>query len=308
MSPVVFNPNNPQTLYFGSNKLYKSTNHAANWTAISNDLSNGPGQYNQTYGTITTISVSRMNDQVIYAGTDDANVWVTQNGGSNWTKVSDNLPERWVTRVATDPFNEATAFVTFSGYRYDEYLPHIFRTTDFGQTWQDISGDLPEAPINDIIVDPTLDSALYIATDVGVFASWNLGQNWGLLGLGLPNVPVCDLVFHDELRMLIAATYGRSMFKIDVDQFVGTNEIGKAEPEMFIYPNPAYDFINIKILESNSFTNYYITDLYGRIVLSGKIDSSDQDCKIDISGLASGTYFARFSGKSGKLVQKFFKD
>lgn len=307
-SPLVFDPNNPQTLYYGGNRLYKSTNHAANWTAISSDLSNGPGQYNQTYGTITTISVSKINGQVIYAGTDDANVWVTQNGGGNWTKISDELPERWVTRVAADPFDEATAYVTFSGYRYDEYLPHIFRTIDFGQTWEDISGDLPEAPINDIIVDPTLDSALYIATDVGVFASWNLGQNWGLLGLGLPNVPVCDLVFHDELRMLIAATYGRSMFRIDVDQFVGTNEIAKADQEILIYPNPANDFIIVKILEPRSFSYYQITDLNGKVISHGQIHQSSQEIKIDVSNLAFGTYFIRISGNSGKLMKKFVKD
>ena len=305
-SPLVFDPNNPQTLYYGGNRLYKSTNHAANWTAISNDLSNGPGQYNQTYGTITTISVSKLNDQVIYAGTDDANVWVTQNGGSNWTKVSDELPERWVTRVAADPFDEATAFVTFSGYRYDEYLPHIFRTTNFGQTWQDISGDLPEAPINDIIVDPTLDSALYIATDVGVFASWNLGQNWGLLGLGLPNVPVCDLTFHDELRMLTAATYGRSMFKIDVDQFVDVVEMSVPKATLHISPNPANDFIEIKPDKPLSFFRYHIKNANGVIIHSGS-HCSGAFLRVNISQLPDGMYFLHVMSENEMMVSKFIK-
>lgn len=306
-SPLVFDPNNPQTLYFGGNRLYKSTNHAANWTAISSDLSNGPGQYNQTYGTITTISVSKINGQVIYAGTDDANVWVTQNGGSNWTKISDQLPERWVTRVAADPIDEATAYVTFSGYRYDEYLPHIFRTTDFGQTWQDISGDLPEAPINDIIVDPTLDSALYIATDVGVFASWNLGQNWGLLGLGLPNVPVCDLVFHDELRMLVAATYGRSMFKIDVDQFVGTFNQVCLNHEISLFPNPAENILCINLLNDIHFTNFTILNSNGIEMLKGKLDYTGNTGSIDVSFLMPGKYVLSLANSRSTMSKIFVK-
>ena len=299
MSPLAFNPNNPSTLYFGGSKLYKSTNHAASWSAISPDLTNGPGQYNQTYGTITTIAVSPVNGQIIYAGTDDGNVWSSQDDGGDWTKISSEfqLPKRWVTRVAADPFDEATAYVTFSGYRYDEYLPHIYRTTDFGQTWTDISGDLPEAPINDIIVDPTLDSALYIATDVGAFVSWNLGQNWGLMGEGLPNVPVCDLTFHDEYRMLIAATYGRSMYKIYLDGFVGVDAAPIAGTAFRVFPNPASDFISFEIGDQATFVNYSLNDITGNLVLSGPIDQTSKKGRVDISGLGSGIYI--FTIKSG---------
>ena len=308
MSPLVFNPNNPSTLYYGGSKVYKSTNHAASWSSISPDLTNSPGQYNQTYGTVTTITVSPVNDDIIYAGTDDGNVWVTQNDGGNWTKVSNEfqLPVRWVTRVAADPFDEATAYVTFSGYRYDEYMPHIFRTDDFGQTWADISGDLPEAPINDIIVDPTLDSALYIATDLGVFVSWNLGQNWGLMGEGLPNVPVCDLTFHDELRMLVAASYGRSMYKIYLGDFVGEDEIAVETNKVEIYPNPVYDVLNLKTQALKSATNFQVLDMSGKTVLSGKI-SEGEDHQIDVSELNSGGYFIHVESKTESLLGKFIK-
>ncbi|UCG30226.1 MAG: glycosyl hydrolase, partial [candidate division WOR-3 bacterium] len=129
-TPVVMDPNNHSVLYYGANRLYKSTNGAGYWNAISGDLTNGPGSGNLTYGTITTIGVSRTNGDVIYVGTDDANVWVTTNGGTDWTNISTGLPDRWVTRVAVDPNNEAIAYVTFSGYRYDSPLPHVFRTTN----------------------------------------------------------------------------------------------------------------------------------------------------------------------------------
>jgi photosystem II stability/assembly factor-like uncharacterized protein len=308
MSPLVFNPNNPSTLYYGGSKVYKSTNHAASWSAISPDLTNGPGQYNQTYGTVTTISVSPVNDEIIYAGTDDGNVWLTQNDGGNWTKISNafQLPVRWVTRVAADPWDEATAYVTFSGYRYDEYMPHIFRTTDFGQTWIDISGDLPEAPINDIIVDPAVDSALYIATDVGTFVSWNLGQNWGLMGEGLPNVPVCDLTFHDELRMLVAATYGRSMYKIYLADFVGLNEIASKANEIEIYPNPVSDVLMLEFNSINAGSEFQIMNVSGKQVMAGSLDGTAKN-QMSVAGLKAGSYFIRVGSGTGYLSGKFIK-
>jgi len=308
MSPLVFNPNDPSILYYGGSKVYKSTNHAASWTAISPDLTNGPGQYNQTYGTVTTIAVSPVNDDIIYAGTDDGNVWISQNDGGNWTKVSNEfqLPTRWVTRVAADPFDEATAYVTFSGYRYDDYLPHIFRTTNFGQTWTDISGDLPEAPVNDIIIDPTLDSAIYIATDVGAFVSWNLGQNWGLMGEGLPNVHVCDLTFHDEYRMLIAATYGRSMYKIYLDEFVDIEQLPTSNAQVEIYPNPVSTILNLKFESLNGVVDFQILDIAGVIVLSGKCNS-DQENQIDVSELKGGNYIIQLRQDGERLTEKFVK-
>lgn len=305
MSPLTFNPANPTTLYFGSNKVYKSTNHAASWTAISPDLTNGAGQYNQMYGTTTTITVSPLNQDVIYAGTDDANVWVSQNNGGNWTKISENLPKRWVTRVAADPFEESTAYITLSGYRYDEYLPHIFRTTDFGENWTDISGDLPEAPINDIIIDPVNDSVLYVATDVGVFGSVNLGQNWIPIGDGLPNVPMMDLTFQPEMRMLVVATYGRSMYKITVDEFVGEPETYEANSGIRLYPNPATSVVNM------DFSNFKgkvdraeIIDNQGILIISVNISDSKTTKSVATDRLASGIYTIKFLTDCGIVSQK----
>jgi hypothetical protein len=304
---LTFNPANPQILYFGSNRLYKSTNHAAGWSAISPDLTNGAGQFNQTYGTITTISVSPVNQDIIYVGTDDGNVWVSQNDGGSWTKISEDLPERWVTSIAADPFDAATAYVGFSGYKYDEYMPHIFRTDDFGQSWTDISGDLPEAPVNDIIVDPTIDSALYIATDVGVFVSWNLGQNWGLLEEGLPNVPMIDLTFQAEQRMLLIATYGRSMYKIFLDEFVGTSEKIPAQSGFRIFPNPSSEKINIFLEDDRVFANFFIMNTAGSTVLSGKITITGKSGQIDVSSLKPGSYVLKFADEKSKSSTTFIK-
>ncbi len=211
-------------------------------------MTNGPRQYNQTFSAASRIAVSPANNETIYVETDDGNVWVSLNDRNSWEKISKEfqLPVRWVTRVAADPFDGATAYVIFSGYRYDDYMAHVFCTTNFGRTWTDISGDLPEAPINDIIVDQTLDSALYIATDVGAFVSWNLGQNFGLMGEDLPNVPCLrPLAFHDEYRMPIAATYGRSMYKIYLDEFVSRSEIIDFSKGLKIFLNHVKDVCNL---------------------------------------------------------------
>jgi photosystem II stability/assembly factor-like uncharacterized protein len=215
-TPVVMDPKNSNVLYYGSHRLYRSQNGAANWVPISDDLTNGDDPGNLVIGTITTIDVARSDEQVIYVGTDDGNVWVTTNTGTNWQNISGSLPNRWVTRVAVDPYDAAVAYVTLSGYTDGSYLPHVFRTTNYGASWQDIQGNMPDAPINDIIIDPYDDSTLYIGTDFGVYYTEDLGQTWQVLGTGMPVVPVHDLAFHLGTRTLVAGTHGRSMYRTSI--------------------------------------------------------------------------------------------
>ena len=212
-TPFVMDPNDHNTLYYCTDKLYKTTNACASWSTISNDLTNGPGPGNRTFGTITTIDVAVTDANVIYVGTDDANVWVTQDGGGYWQNISAALPERWITRVAVDPHNAAVAYVTLSGYEVSDHLPRIYRTDNYGADWTDIHGDLPDVPLNDVIIDPDEDATLYVATDIGVYYTSDLGATWQPLGSGMPLVPVDDLAFHPPTRMLVAGTHGRSMFK-----------------------------------------------------------------------------------------------
>jgi photosystem II stability/assembly factor-like uncharacterized protein len=240
-TPYIIDPSNPTKLYFGTQRVYRSTNRAAQWSAISPDLTNGPPGGNLVYGTITTIASAPSDSNVIYIGTDDGNVWVTLNGGTNWTKISDVLPVRWITKVAVDHYDAMTAYVTLSGYRYDEYLPHVFRTTNAGVDWQDISSNLPDAPVNVIIVDPDTTSKLYIGSDVGVFISSNLGGSWEYLGNNLPNAPITDLVLHNPTRTLIAATYGRSMYYINLTPVTDIEKDNDGLKDFVLfqnYPNP----------------------------------------------------------------------
>jgi len=215
-TPVAMDPVEHNTLYYGSQRVWKTTNGGSSWDAVSNDLTDGPGAGGLTYGTISTIDVSPADNMYVYIGTDDGHVWKTQNGGGLWIDIGSTLPiKRWVTRVTADPIDRDKVYVTLSGYKQMEPTPRVFRTDD-GITWYDISGNLPDAPLNDVVVDPSDDSTLYVASDVGVYYTEDMGINWLPLGSGLPIVPIHDLALHDSTRTLVAGTHGRSMFKINL--------------------------------------------------------------------------------------------
>ena len=299
-TPFIIDDSNPAKLYLGTHRLYMSTNHAVSWTPISPDLTNGPPSGNQVYGTITTIASASSDTNVVYVGTDDSNVWVTLDGGANWTNISASLPIRWVTRVAVDPDDALTAYVTLSGYRYDEYLPHVFRTTDAGNNWVDISSNLPDAPVNDIVVDADSTNRLYVGTDVGVFVSDSLGNTWSYLGENLPNAPITDLVLHNPTRTLIAATFGRSMYSIDLtpitsirDEIVPMNNFTLYQN----YPNPFNPVTRIQYsVASRQFVTLKIYDILGD-ELATLINEEKQP----------GTYEVEFNGKESPSGIYFYQ-
>lgn len=305
-TPVVFDPGNPQVMYYGANRLYKSVNRAVTWQAISPDLSNGGGGIGVVWGTITTIAVAATNGQYVYAGTDDGNVWRTTDGGSNWTKITAGLPLRWVTRLAVDPGDERRVFVTLSGYRYDSYLPHIFRSDDAGDQWTDITGNLPDMPVNDIIPDPSLDSTLYIATDFGVYVTRDSGNDWQMLGDNLPNVPVTDIRLHQPGRTLIAATYGRSMFAFNLDQLVNVNDQRMRNPGILaIRSNPAREMLEFNFSPVDVMAEYSIIDLQGRRVINGKLNPGQDHHRVSLAGIPTGSYLLIIRENGSMTSRKF---
>jgi photosystem II stability/assembly factor-like uncharacterized protein len=217
-TPVVMSPQNHLVLFYGAQRLYKTTNGGNMWNPISPDLTGGNPGGNLVYGTITTIDQSPLNPNVIWVGTDDNRVWVTTNGGTNWSNVSSLLPDRWCTRVTADVFDTAAAYVAFSGYKIDDLLPHIFKTTNYGATWSNISGNLVDIPVNDILPDPSHRGRLFIGTDFGMYYSNNDGVSWQVLGDNHPNCPVFDIDLHNATRKLVSSTHGRSMYSYDLNQ------------------------------------------------------------------------------------------
>ncbi|WP_020672700.1 WD40/YVTN/BNR-like repeat-containing protein [Amycolatopsis nigrescens] len=210
-TPVQFDPTDPKTLYYGGNVLNRSTDGGVSWTPISPDLTGGPGQDAYPYGTITTVSAAPSDPRTIWVGTDDGRVWLTRDLGGSWTKVLDGQP--WVTRIAVSERDAGTAYVTLSGYRSGSRQAHVLTTRDAGQRWTDLSGNLPDAPVNDVVTGPG--GLLYVATDQGVFTGhgW-AGGHWLRLGRGLPMVPVDDLEYDRGARRLVAATFGRGLYEL----------------------------------------------------------------------------------------------
>jgi len=211
-TPFVMDPSDHNTLYLGTHRLYRTTNGASQWVAVSDDLTDGPAA--QGSSVISTIGISPVTPGVIYVGTGDANVWVTRDGGLSWENRTAGLPDRWVTRVTADPVDAAVAYVTLSGYQQAERTSHLYRTIDYGANWTDIGSGLPDAPVNDVVVDPVSPSTLFIATDFGVYFTDDLGAHWAPLGDGMPLQPVLDLDFNQPTRQLVAATHGRSMYRL----------------------------------------------------------------------------------------------
>lgn len=303
-TPVIFNPLNPKSLYLGTTRLYKTTNRANSWSSISPVFSIPPSNTNLVFGTITTISVSPVDTNIIYIGTDDGSVWNTTDGGQNWENRSSSLPDHWVTKVATDPLDPHKAYVTFSGYRYYSYLPHVFKTLDSGDSWEDISSDLPEVPVNDIEIDPEF-NRLYLATDVGVFLSSNEGSNWELFGLNLPKVPVTDLCIHPPTQTLIAGTYGRSMHKISLlttdapDQDIRPRLSAKA------FPNPFQKQSRIEIeLEQPEKVEISIHNASGKLVqqlYQGRLSAGIHGFDFQANNFTAGIYVCRI--KAGRQLE-----
>ncbi|MEA2348629.1 MAG: hypothetical protein QOG62_2416, partial [Thermoleophilaceae bacterium] len=164
-------------------------------------------------GTITAVAAGTSDERVLYAGTDDGRLWTSKDLGGTWTRMSDpDLPATWVTRVAVDSRDAAVAYASFSGFRNGADTAHLVRTKDGGVTWDNISVGLPSAPVNDVVL---IGDDLVVATDVGVFLSRNAGASWLQLGANLPLAPVLDVRYHAPTGTLTAATFGRSVWRID---------------------------------------------------------------------------------------------
>jgi hypothetical protein len=240
-------PNNNLILYYGTNRLYRSTNGGYYWNPISDDLTDPP--VGTVFGTLTTIDVAPSNSEYIYVGTDDSQVWVTTDYGVTWKNISGDLPYRWVSRVKVDPQDENTVYVAFSGLKWRDPQPHIFKSTNTGNSWVDISNNLPDAPINALAVDPLDTKVIYVGNDIGTFVSFNGGEEWEVLGEGLPAVSVYDMKIHPTDYYLAVGTHGRSMYKLDLTEITSIKKEKKIPLTFELkqnYPNPFNPFTTIE--------------------------------------------------------------
>ena len=231
VTPFILSPHSREILYFGANRLYRSFDRGLTWKAISPDLTSNPEQGDVPFGTITSVSESPRTFGTIYAGTDEGRVWGTRDGGTTWTDLSTGLArDRWVTRVVASAHDEGTVYAAQSGYRNDDFAAYLFRSTDFGKTWQSLAAGLPAEPVNTVREDPKARHLLYVGTDSGAFVSLDAGKTWIVLTGGLPRVAVHDLLVHPREGDLVLATHGRSVFVADAAPLRKLTEAAMARP------------------------------------------------------------------------------
>jgi photosystem II stability/assembly factor-like uncharacterized protein len=226
--PFIQDPNISGRLYFGTFRVWRSNSHGDFWQAISPDLAGGTG-------TLSTIAVAPSDSNIILTGSSTGRVFRSTDGGTSWTECTTSaLPPRFVTQVAAHPTNANVIFVTYSGFSgFVDNVGHVFRATGCGTLWTDISGNLPNIPVNDIVIDTDADptgNTLYIATDLGVLGTTNGGISWAPLAPGLPNVAVLALKLHRNSRILRAWTHGRSAWDLQLDNFTPSFNIHTLDP------------------------------------------------------------------------------
>jgi len=239
-SPVIISAHDHNTIYYGGNFLFKSTDRGDTWTKLGGDLTTGVDRAKlpilgkvgdkdtlsrndgvQDYPTITTISESPATSAVLWVGTDDGNLQVSRDGGQTWKNVADRVPGvpkgTYVSRVVAARAAEGTAYVTFDGHRGNDFNVYLFMTTDYGETWTSISSGLPanRGTLHVIREHPRNPSLLFAGTEYGVFVSFDRGANWQSLKADLPTVPVDDIQIHPRDNDLVLGTHGRSIWVMD---------------------------------------------------------------------------------------------
>jgi photosystem II stability/assembly factor-like uncharacterized protein len=225
--PILFSPVDPHTLYYAANHLFKTTDGGQTWETISPDLSREttpqpanlpalkPEQLAERRGAIYAVAASYKTTQTIWAGTDDGLVWITRDGGKNWSNITPPGIAPWskIAQIDASRFDDDSAYVAVSRLRVDDEHAYAFRTHDGGKTWQAINAGLPDAPVNAVRADPVQPGLLYAATERAVWTSFDDGEHWRPLEYNLPYTSMRDLLVKDD--DLIVATHGRSFWVLD---------------------------------------------------------------------------------------------
>jgi photosystem II stability/assembly factor-like uncharacterized protein len=225
-SPMVMSQHKPGVIYLGGNCVFKLTERMEKYSVISPDLTrNDPNRTNaigsgaENYGVVFSLAESPKRAELLWAGTDDGRLWMTENDGAKWTELTNNLPEpargQWIVRIEPSSSDPNVAYVATNAYRSGDDRPTILRTADLGKTWQPVTGDLPaNDPVEVVREDPVNPKLLYAGTHFGIFASFDQGTHWVRIG-DIPPVRVDDIQIHPHTADLVIATHGRSIAVLD---------------------------------------------------------------------------------------------
>jgi photosystem II stability/assembly factor-like uncharacterized protein len=265
-TPFFLSPHNPRVFYAAGNRVVKSTNRGEDLRVISPDLSKRllakidtsirktggvtPDLTGaETYGTIVSLAESPVRPGILWAGTDDGNVWLTRNDGATWDNITGRFPgvpeEVYVSRIEPSNFDTATVYVSFDNHRRGDFTPYLFVSTDFGRTFRSIASNLPRGGPDFVHVvreDPVNRDLLFVGTDVGAYVSLDRGQSWQRFMTGLPTVPVHDLKIHPRDHELIAGTHGRSIWIVDIAPLEQMTREVVSRPVHLFQPKTAFQY------------------------------------------------------------------
>jgi len=237
-TPLFLSKHNPDIVYTAANKVYRSMNRGDSWEVISDDLTTNRTPGNVPFSTISSLAESPLKFGLLYAGTDDGNVWVSKDGGGNWTSISVGLPgQKWVSSLSPSSHDEATVFIALNGYRDDDFNTYLFQSTDYGASWRPVTGNLPQSIANVLIQDPVNPDILYCGLDNGTYMTFDRGITWHLFN-NMLNVPAYDMIVHPRDHELVVGTHGRSIFVADVKPLHGVASAGLNKPVLAIGPEP----------------------------------------------------------------------
>lgn len=212
-APILLSSHNQDIVYFGSNRFHRSMDQGENFETLSEDLTQGGKKGDVSYGTLTTISESPLSFGLIYVGSDDGLIHMSQDVGDTWRKITNGLPSNyWVSSVVASKHSEGRVYTSLNGYRWDNFKPLVYKSDNYGNSWKSISANLPNEPINVIKEDPENENIIYVGTDHGVYVSLDGGNSYQAFSKGLPNTPVHDLVVHSRDRDLVIGTHGRGIY------------------------------------------------------------------------------------------------
>ncbi len=217
-TPIKLSSHNHDIFYIGANKLFRSLDQGRTYEAISGDLTKGPKKGDVPYGTLTTIDESPLKFGLIYTGSDDGVIHVTMDGGGMWKNISTSLPQNlYVSRVSASFKDTGTVYVSLNGYRWDDFNSYVYKSTNYGATWEKIGNDLPAEPVNVVKEDPHNSNIIYVGTDHGLYVSLDEGKTFMGMYKGMPDVPVHDLVIQPRDKDIVLGTHGRSIYIGDVN-------------------------------------------------------------------------------------------
>ncbi len=312
----------PLRVFAGTYRILENTSgNGDEWTPISEALTDSV-VFGDRYHTLTIINQSVINTDYLYVGSSDGNVHRSLDRGASWEKINNELPDKYVTSVVPSPNEVNTVYATLSGFKGEGIEPYVFRSENNGDTWENISGDLPEiGGINDILVLPNTqnDSLLFVGTDLGVYASSDLGATWQRLGEGMPFVAVFDIEYEPTEHRLIAGTFARSMYSYPVDSIVdfGPSVVLSVEgvtnknisTHIKVYPNPAKELITVEVKNTANgqlpTKELWIKNVQGQVVQ--KLSSLQNTQQVNISQLSKGTYFICTPNNDKQYLQQFVK-